>query len=314
MAQLHVRQRGEVLRVLPLEMRHLSIGRTPDNGLPLREASVAVRHAEITAENGVLLLTALAGDQALTYVNGQRLAAHQPWRLEHGDEIQIGPFTVAFLTDGQAVRSAEEPARPMVVQGQLDAQPAPPPFATYPAPMPARNSPALYTQFLPPLFQESEFLSRYLKIFEVIWEPMQVRQDHLEAHFDARLAPPQILPWMAQWLGVPLDPHWPEARQRAWMREAVFLYRWRGTRYGLTRALETVFGLTPVLREDPEQPHTLEVLLLDSLDGPDTASREAVADFVRQHAPAHTRVTVTFTEAPGAPLKIPVKDQTGTPA
>ncbi|MFC4639750.1 phage tail protein [Deinococcus hohokamensis] len=314
MAQLQVRQRGEVLRVLPLEMRHLSIGRTPDNGLPLRDTSVAVRHAEITEEGGVLLLTALAGDQALTYVNGQRLAAHQPHRLEHGDEIQIGPFTVAFLTAEQAPRPAEA-ARPRVVQGELGAHPAHPPFPTYPAHVPPRTAPSLYTQFLPPLFQESEFLSRYLKIFEVIWEPLQVRQDHLEAHFDARLAPPQMLPWMAQWLGVPLDPHWPEARQRAWMREAVSLYRWRGTRYGLTRALETVYGLSPVLEEDPSQPHTLEVRVLDSLDGPDTANREAITRFVHQHAPAHTRVTVTFVDAPESPgADEPAPPFAGTPA
>lgn len=313
MAQLQVRQRGEVLRVLPLEMRHLSIGRTPDNGLPLRDTSVAVRHAEITEEGGVLLLTALAGDQALTYVNGQRLPAHQPHRLEHGDEVQIGPFTVAYLTEAQ-VSQPPEASRPLVTQGELGAQPAHPPFPTYPAPLPGRHAPSLYTQFLPPLFQESEFLSRYLKIFEVIWEPLQVRQDHLESHFDARLAPPQMLPWMAQWLGVPLDAHWPEARQRAWMREAVSLYRWRGTRYGLTRALETVYGLSPVLEEDPSRPHTLDVRLLDSLDGPDTASREAITRFIHQHAPAHTRVTVTFVDAPEPLGADPAAPSAGTPA
>lgn len=300
MPQLQVRQRGDVLRTLNLGMRQLSIGRTPDNGLPLRDPSVAVRHAEISVEGGALLLTDLTGGEASTFVNGHRLTPHQPWRLEHGDEIQIGPFTVAFLSEAAAA-PAEAPQGRTDVQGTLAAHPARPPIPTFPAPRPPLGGPALYTSFLPPYFQESEFLGRFLKILEGVWEPMQRRQDSVDLHFDPRVSPPQLLGWMAGWLGVPLDPHWPEARQRAWLREAVTLYRWRGTRYGLSRALETVFGLTPVLSEDSAQPHTLRVTLLDSLDGDDTASREAITAFVQRHAPAHTQVTVEFVDAPTPP-------------
>lgn len=303
MPQLQVRQRGEVLRSLNLG-RQLSIGRTPDNGLPLRDPSVAVRHAEISVEGGALLLTDLAGSETGTFVNGHRLTPHQPHRLEHGDEIQIGPFTVAFLNE-----ATPAPAPPAAgrrdVQGELAARPARPPLPTYPAPRPPATGPAMYTSFLPPFYQESEFLGRFLKVLESIWEPMQRRQDSVDLHFDPRVAPPPVLGWTAQWLGIPLDPHWPEARQRAWLREAVTLYRWRGTRYGLTRALETVYGLTPVLREDSAEPHTLRVTLLDSLDGEDTAGREAVTAFVYAHSPAHTRVIVEWADPPPAPAPPP---------
>ncbi|GAA5448128.1 hypothetical protein Ddep01_01888 [Deinococcus depolymerans] len=299
MPHLQVRQRGEVLRSLTLG-RQLSIGRTPDNGLPLRDPSVAVRHAEISVENGALLLTDLAGSDTGTFVNGHRLTPHQPRRLEHGDEIQIGPFTVAFLNEAAAT-PAPVPQGRRHVQGELAARPARPPLPTYPAPLPRLDGPALYASFLPPFYQESEFLERFLKILEGVWEPLQRRQDSVELHFDPRVAPPPVLGWMAQWLGIPLDPHWPEARQRAWLREAVTLYRWRGTRYGLTRALETVYGLTPVLREDSAEPHTLRVTLLDSPDGEDTASREAVTAFLHAHAPAHAQVTVDWVDAPAPP-------------
>ncbi|MVN85672.1 FHA domain-containing protein [Deinococcus sp. HMF7620] len=295
MAQLQVRQRGEVLRVVVLS-RQLSIGRTPDNGLPLRDPSVAIRHAEITAESGALLLTDLTGGEAVTFVNGHRLAPNQPHRLEQGDEIQIGPFTLSFLADVTAAVTPTPSSGRVDVQGELRARPARSPLPTFPAEQPPRDGAALYTEFLPPFFQESEFLGRYLKIFEALWEPMQRRQDSIELHFDPRVAPPQVLGWMAGWLGIPLDPHWPEGRQRAWLREAITLYRWRGTRYGLTRALETVYGLTPVLREDTAQPHTLTLQLLDSPDGEDTASREAITQFIFMHAPAHVRVTVEFVE------------------
>lgn len=97
-----------MLRVLPLA-RALSIGRTPDNGLPLRDPSVAIRHAEISAEGGALLLTHLAGGEHVTFVNGHRLAPNEPRRLEPGDEIQIGPFTLAFLTAAPETRPAPAP-------------------------------------------------------------------------------------------------------------------------------------------------------------------------------------------------------------
>ena len=239
------------------------------------------------------MLTTLVGETHPTYVNGQRLAANQPHRLEHGDEVQLGPFTITFLQlDQPAPLTA--PNGHVLAQGELQALPARPALAAYPPPVPFRNDPALYSSYLPPLFQESEFLSRYLKIFQTIWEPLQTRQDHIDAHFDPRLCPPEVLKWMSVWLGVPLEDHWPEARKRAWVQEVVGLYRWRGTRYGLTRGLETVFGVSPVLKEDSARPHTLEVELLDSLDGEDSASREAITDFIFKHAPAHTYVEVKF--------------------
>ncbi len=302
MAQLQVRRQGEVLRLLPLEMRLLSIGRTPDNGLPLRDSAVAIRHAEISVEGGVYLLTMLSAEPHLTFVNGQRLSPHQPHRLEQGDEIQIGPFTVAFLPEDRPAPDVQQP-RPrgqVVAQGELGTVPVRPPVPTYPAPQPQPGGAALYHQFLPPFFQESPLLGQLLKVFETIWEPLQVRQNHLDAHFDARLCPPEVLGWMAGWLGAPLERHWPEGRQRAWMHEVVNLYRWRGTRYGLSRALETVYGVRPVLIEDQTRPHTLTVRLPDSPDGEDSAGRDAVTRFIHQHAPAHALIEVEFVDAPTA--------------
>lgn len=298
MPQLQVRRSGEVLRAISLEMRLLSLGRTPDNGLPLRAPEVAIRHAEINAEDGAHLLTTLAGEQYPTYVNGQKLIANQPHRLEQGDEVQIGPFVISYLIQDQKVEPAR--AAPSFSYTELKTHPAKPPLPTYTAPLPPKYSRALYTEFLPPFFQESELLGRYLKIFQSIWEPIQQRQDHIEAHFDTHLAPPQVLAWLAHWLAIPLKSNWPEARQRAWMREAVNLYRWRGTRYGLSRSLETVFGITPILKEDATRPYTLQVILLDSPDGEDSASREAITEFIQQHIPAHTLAQVEFVSRPDA--------------
>lgn len=302
MPQLQIRQRGDVLRLLTLDMTLLSIGRTPDNGLPLREATVAIRHAEISLQNEVCLLTGLSGEQSPTFVNGQRLAPNQPHRLAYGDEIQIGSFTLTFMDSGSTGQATGDPALPAppasqrgaVSHGTLAAYPPAAARPTAPGLLPDPHTAALYSEYLPPFFQESGFLTRYLKVFQAIWEPLQLRQDDLHLYFSPLVAPPRMLHWMAGWLDVPLEPHWPEARQRQWIDEIITIYRWRGTRYGLTRALETVFGLSPVLREDPGHPHVLQVEVLDSLDGDDSASRDAVTRFIEQQVPAHTRVEVTF--------------------
>ncbi|ADV68666.1 phage tail protein [Deinococcus maricopensis] len=312
MPRLHVRQRGETLRVLPLDMRQLSIGRTPDNGLPLRDASVAVRHAEINwAPDRSLTLTDLGGGD--TFVNGRRLAPNQPHRLLDGDEIQVGPFTVTFVaSDTDAPAATPAPATPDDLLEGLAATPAPPPRPTFPAPPPPAQN-AMYLNFLPGLFQESPFLNRYLKIFEAIWEPLQHRQDHLELYLDARTTPPRFLPWLADWLGLPLNTRWPEARQRAWVREAMALYRWRGTRYGLTRALEVAFGLTPALIEDPNRPHTLRVLVLDPGEDDEHVTREGVRELVYRHAPAHVLCSVEFID-PARVQRAPTPDAPTPPA
>ena len=51
--------------------------------------------------------------------------------------------------------------------------------------------------------------------------------------------------WLGGWLDVTLDPHWPEDRRRGLLAEAMELYRWRGTAYGLSRMIEVSTGLGP---------------------------------------------------------------------
>lgn len=304
--QLSVRRGGETLRAVALEMRLLSVGRTPDNGLPLPDAGVAIRHAELARDDsGQLLLTDLGNNS--TFLNGRRLQAHSPTLIGAGDEIQIGPFSLTYSADAAPVPLPAATDRETRVRSELRLHPL------RPARVPQRpqllsGGASSYLAYLPALFEESDFAGRYLRIFENLWEPLQHRQDHLAMYFDPRTSPPEFLNWLSGWLGLSLDERWPEQRRREWVRESMTLYRWRGTRYGLTRALEIACGVTAALEEDASRPHHIKIVVPEDAQEPPTDQaqrRELVADIVSQHAPAHVHYELEFvtlttqTPAPG---------------
>ncbi|MFB9990545.1 phage tail protein [Deinococcus oregonensis] len=293
--QLSVRRGGETLRAVTLDMRLLSVGRTPDNGLPLPDAGVAIRHAELARDDsGQLVLTDLGNNS--TFLNGRRLQAHAPTLIGDGDEIQIGPFSLTYSADAAPAPLTIAAAPITPARDQLRLHPLRP--ARMPQPPQLLSAGASsYLGYLPALFEESDFAGRYLRIFENLWEPLQHRQDHLAMYFDPRTSPPEFLNWLSGWLGLSLDDRWPEQRRRDWVRESMTLYRWRGTRYGLTRALEIACGVTAALEEDVNRPHHIKIVVPEDpqeAQAEQLQRRELVADIVSQHAPAHVQYELEF--------------------
>jgi phage tail-like protein len=122
-----------------------------------------------------------------------------------------------------------------------------------PGPMPVRSAGgerSTYLQYLPAPYQGDPFMGRFLMIFERILGPIERTIDTLPAMFDPRLAPSELLPWLASWVGVELDENWPESRQRQLILWAARLYRWRGTRRGLREHLRLYTGRSPLIVEN----------------------------------------------------------------
>ena len=92
---------------------------------------------------------------------------------------------------------------------------------------------SLYLDFLPSLYREVDFISRFLKIFEQAFEPAVQSMDLLWAYLDPLTAPRELLPFLAHWVAWPIEPHWDLGQQRRLIRQAMEIYRWRGTRRGL---------------------------------------------------------------------------------
>ncbi|MEG3926618.1 phage tail protein [Microcoleus sp. D3_18a_C4] len=90
-----------------------------------------------------------------------------------------------------------------------------------------------YLEFLPQIYREIDFLGRFLQIFEATFEPDVQILANLWAYLDPLTAPKGMLEFLAYWMGWQILPYLSLDRQRNLIRNALDIYRWRGTRQGL---------------------------------------------------------------------------------
>jgi phage tail-like protein len=299
--QLLIYAEGRLVRSLALNVPVVTIGRTPANVLPLPHPSVSRAHADLRVSPEGVILTD-RGSANGTFVNDVRLAPEQPVQLVHGASIRIGPFMLRYQsTSAPAPESAvatqppssEPPPDAVNAEPAAPVEPVPPavyaavspPRPRYLVPLPA-DPVSSYLDFLPVIFQDGDFLGRFLLIFQSIWEPLEHRQDHMDMYFDAKTCPEPFLQWLSDWLGVNVGQVAEEGRMRSLIGEAVELYRWRGTRYGLTRLIEICTGVTPLIAETPSNPAVLHIRV--ALPPESQVDRDTIERLVKEHKPAHT--------------------------
>lgn len=288
-------QRGDALmQTVTLNSPVLTIGRTPENGLSLADTLVSRQHAEIRMESEGPTLTDLHSSNG-TFIEGTRLPPDQPRLLSDGTRIQIGPFLLTYQVgdgdDGTGAAPGEmapvetpkaRPVEAMRPARELTTLNVPRP--TLPAPV-ASGPASLYIESLPVIYADNDFLARFLLLFQNVWEPLEQRQDHIEMYFDPRTSPASFLSWLAGWLDLSFNQHWPETRRRRLLAEASDLYRWRGTSYGLERIIEVCTGITPQVTDNPAQPYIFDVKITLPKGG-DT-DRQLIEELIQAHKPAH---------------------------
>jgi phage tail-like protein len=162
-----------------------------------------------------------------------------------------------------------------------------------------------YTKYLPAIYADSDFMGRFLMIFESILGPIESQIDNIAYYFDPRTTPEELLPWLASWVNMVLDESWPLERRRALVRSAVQLYQWRGTRRGMREYLRVYTGVEPVIEENTGglplgantrlglntvlgsgTHHTFSVTL--EVDDPDSINVSHVKAIIEIEKPAHT--------------------------
>lgn len=208
---------------------------------------------------------------------------------------------------GKPARPAKEPSR----QPEKAAGPpapsgpaAPPPAAKLPlAPdssilPPGQLPPGLTMQsllLLPnlPGIYHTDFMSRFLAMFETIELPIAWTIDHFNLFLSPGTAPYAFLPWLANWFEIVFDSTWNEAQRRMLLKEAGEIYARRGTRWALSRVLEIYLGKAPEILEfqDPRDPYTFTIKLPVRLG---QISRELLVHMIDASKPAHTNYNLEF--------------------
>lgn len=118
-----------------------------------------------------------------------------------------------------------------------------------PAPPGVPTTRSTYLDYLPGLYQESDFLGRFLLIFEHILSPVDRTIGNISHYLDPEITPPELVAWLGSWLGVVVDSRVPEERRRDLVKAAPELYRWRGTKRGLREYLRLYTGYEPEITE-----------------------------------------------------------------
>ena len=95
-----------------------------------------------------------------------------------------------------------------------------------------------YLKNLPEIYESDHFTSRFLMLFESFWKPISQQIDQVDNYFDPDLTPPEFIPWLASWIGLPLDKTLPLDRMRALIKQAIMLFQCRGTYQALRTYLE----------------------------------------------------------------------------
>lgn len=102
-----------------------------------------------------------------------------------------------------------------------------------------------YLEYLPSLYEQDNFMGRFLMLFESFLGPIDQQIANIHHYFDPDLTPTRFLPWLASWFDLTLDEFWSETQQRELLNSIIWLYRRRGTRVALQRYLE-IFTQHPV--------------------------------------------------------------------
>ncbi len=95
-----------------------------------------------------------------------------------------------------------------------------------------------YLEFLPEMYGNDDFTSRFLMLFESFWKPISLQIDQIENYFDPDLTPQEFIPWLSSWVGLPVDNNLPVNRMRNLLNQSMYLFQCRGTLYALRTTLE----------------------------------------------------------------------------
>jgi phage tail-like protein len=171
--------------------------------------------------------------------------------------------------------------------------------------------------YLPAVYQEEEssrdFMERYLSLFGTLFDSVDEEIDNMAVQFDRERVEGRQLRWLGSWLGLDSDDHWRDEKVRSLIRAAPELYRYRGTRRGIEKLVETFTGEPPLIVEPAQfkamrdqadmrmltdrlysdNPFAFTVLLNHGQASSDK-ERVLLRSLIEEHKPAYTEVRLVW--------------------
>jgi len=96
-------------------------------------------------------------------------------------------------------------------------------------------------RYLPAVYQQdpdsASFLDRFLANPEGIFTTVEGLIAQAQTLFDVRTVPADALEWLADWLGLALEPGWSDYQRRLLIAHAPYFYQRRGTQLGVLQAI-----------------------------------------------------------------------------
>ncbi len=284
----------------------ITIGRDEAVTLTLKHFLVSRRHAELICRPTGCTLTDLESANG-TLINGKKLPANTPLSLPNNATIQIGPFELTFRQipiepkvdellppPPKAIESAPEVTREQSSKPISEPEKSEPerPFPEHLQPPPGLT---IHSQrllnYLPSSYH-TDFMSRFMGIFESILTPIEWNVANLDLFLDPQTAPADFLPWFTSWFDLTFDDSWSEEQRRTILKEAHDLFLYRGTKRALSRVLEIYTESVPEIIEltDDQATFTFTVHLPASQQ----EQQLLIEQLINAHKPAHTDYQLVF--------------------
>ncbi len=240
------------------------IGRNPDSDLRLVHSLVSRQHARLDCTPMACRITDL-GSMNGSYVNGARVPPDTPAQLAHNAVVRIGPFKLTLTVQSCWL---------------------------------ADYLPGIYQRDSLQELYHTDFLDRFLALFESILIPIEWNVDNFDLYLDPRTAPADFFPWLASWFDVTFDPTWSESQRRQLLAEAGKIYARRGTARALRQVLGIYTGCEPREIEiddgQDQAPFSFTVKLPLRESDTDQMFREGLEVLIDAHKPVHTTCELEF--------------------
>lgn len=147
--------------------------------------------------------------------------------------------------------------------------------------------------FLPGIYH-TDFMSRFLALFESILIPIEWNVDNFYLYLDSGTSPMHFMPWLANWYQISFDDTWSEEKRRTLLREAHLIYGRRGTRWALGRVLEIYTGKKPEIIEFEDERHPFTFTIRLPVRKAEF-NQELIEQIVDTSKPSHATYKLEFT-------------------